>query len=517
MNNTLPLPFKVLSATSRIFAALLMTWCTVAGNCAQQPSADQTIPTVRVRSQLVVLNPVVLRTDGTPVRDLPQSAFTVYENGVPQTIRHFELPSTTSKAAALPKKDKLGRVDWGNAAETILVLDSLNTPFNEVAYAHNQMSRYLKAQPDMLSVPTTIIGLTSRGFKSIAPLTRDRAVLLKALDSQKGALPEALLMNDLLRQFTLSLAALQQIALSGSGESGSKEIIWMGRSFPNVDMHTSTSHQTEVLHHAVQSTVDLLLKARATVYVIDTTPQSSPEEVDERLRLNEDADHTGPAKDPFLYGFTFKSFVENTGGRYFFGRNDLSQEIRESLDQGENFYTLSYIPNTPISDGEYRKIDVRVDAPDLIVQSRQGYYASDTEPAATSVGIQRFDLYEAVNSRMEYTGVSTVIQSCAIDKAAQQITCKALVANQSILIGEDGESGSVVAVLAALDVKNQSIANSVKDFKLKLNPTENHPGQSATALTLTLPLKSNTHMLRLVVRDSSGRIGSADLSLPPQR
>jgi VWFA-related protein len=473
---------------------------------------------LRARSQLVVLNPVVLRKDGTPVRNLPQSGFTVYENGIRQTIRNFEAPVNRQSVPAEPQKDKLGRIDWGDASETILVLDALNTPFEEVAYARGQMDRYLKAQPPQLPMPATIVWLDSRGFRSIVPLTRDRAALLKAVDSQKGSLPEALLTNDLLRQFALSLAALQQIALSGGGERGSKEIIWVGRSFPNIDLHTGTSHQIDVLHRAVQSTIDELLKARATIYVIDTTPQSDPAEIDERLRINENADLPVIVKDPFLYGFTFKSFVEQTGGRYFFGRNDISEEIRESLDRGESFYTLSYVPNIPISDGEYRKVDVRVESPQLIVQSREGYYPSAMEAAPETSGELRFDLYEATNSRMAYTGVKAVLQSCAIDTAAIQIACNALVANKSISFDVDGngESGSVVAVLAALDEKDRSIANSVKDFKLKRTTSENQTERSATALKVSLPLKKGTRTIRLVVRDSSGRIGTAELILPAQ-
>lgn len=473
---------------------------------------------LHIRSQLVELNPVVVRRDGTPVRNLPQSAFTVYENGVPQIIRNFESPASGPAVPAIPQKNPLGQLDWGNASETILVLDALNTPFDELAYARSQIDRYLKAQPVQLAGPTTLIWLDSRGFRALAPLTRDRAALLRALETQKGVLPEALLTNDLLRQFTLSLAAIQQIALSAGGEQGNKEIIWIGRSFPNVDLHTGTQHQIDSLHHAVESTVDELLKARATIYVLDTTPQTNDEEIDERQRLNEDATIAATAKDPFLYGFTFKSFVEQTGGRYFFGRNDLSQQIRESLDRGESSYAISYIPAAPIVDGAYRRIDIRLNDPNLIVQSRAGYYPTEMDAAPERQGELRFDLYEAVNSRMTYTGVRTALQSCTLHPDALQINCSALVSNRSIRYetSPEGASGSVIAVLAVLNRDGISLANSVEEFTLQRSTAAGEAEHAATQLKVSVPFKKGACALRLVVRDSSGRIGTADLSLPTQ-
>jgi len=58
--------------------------------------------------------------------------------------------------------------------------------------------------------------------------------------------------------------------------------------------------------------------------------------------------------------------------------------------------------------------------------------------------------------------------------------------------------------------------NTVREFKLNLSIRENQAERSATALKISVPIKKGTRTLRLVVRDSSGRIGSAELILPAQ-
>jgi len=64
-----------------------------------------------------------------------------------------------------------------------------------------------------------------------------------------------------------------------------------------------------------------------------------------------------------------------TGGKVFFGRNDLEQAIRDSVNSGTHYYTLAYHPQNTDWNGKFRKLAVKVANSDLKVQSRPGYYA----------------------------------------------------------------------------------------------------------------------------------------------
>jgi VWFA-related protein len=73
-----------------------------------------------------------------------------------------------------------------------------------------------------------------------------------------------------------------------------------------------------------------------------------------------------------------KKMSEQTGGRVFVvDKNHTLEEVfKEIQDEMRNQYVLAYKPINPIRDGKFRKIDIRVNDKDDLVQARKGYYAT---------------------------------------------------------------------------------------------------------------------------------------------
>ena len=92
---------------------------------------SSSLSTLRVQSQLVVLDVVVTDAKGNVVTNLDRSDFFIYQNGTEQGIRDFDTPKKMSSIPEKAPKDKYGRDDWGNASLTMLVIDAMNTPFEE--------------------------------------------------------------------------------------------------------------------------------------------------------------------------------------------------------------------------------------------------------------------------------------------------------------------------------------------------------------------------------------------------
>lgn len=479
-----------------------------------RPSAfaqDIPIPTLKVQSQLVVLDVVVTDKAGHLVTNLTRDDFTISENGVPQDIRNFETPHEVDTIPATAPRDKFGREDWGNAPLTMIVIDEMDTPFEETAYSRQEVDRYLKSQPSLLKQPTIILWLNDSGIHPVTSFSRDRDVLMKAIDSHKASLSDKFSRGAVVEQLSASLSAIQQLALFSRGSKGDKQILWVGRSFPGIDGTVLDKKQLELMNKAISSTMDLLMQSRTTIYVIDPTVNAAPPP---QFFNDVGGPNTLTAfspTDPFSKGFNFMSFVEQTGGKYFFGRNDLNNEIEDSIARNTNFYTLGYVPGDPIQDGKYRKIDVRMKDPKLIVQSKQGYYPTQPDQTMIAAKDLQFDLHEAVVSGMTYNGIGLRLQSC--QRGAQGIaTCEVAVDNNSLVEEpgpDDSERASIVAVISALDKNSVMIANNVYKFALKL------PSQltttSYTNLPLHLAIPPKTKTLRVAVRDISGRIGTTDL------
>jgi VWFA-related protein len=79
-----------------------------------------------------------------------------------------------------------------------------------------------------------------------------------------------------------------------------------------------------------------------------------------------------------------KKLSEETGGSAFFpkGIGDLNQSFEQIQDELHSQYRLAYVPAKLDKDGEWRAIEVRVkDRDDLVVRTRQGYYALPERPS----------------------------------------------------------------------------------------------------------------------------------------
>ena len=122
--------------------------------------AQQTVQpgsVITVNARLVVLDVVVVDRNGKPVTNLERSKFVVYEDKVQQTIKDFEaptrhmMPSGSATKAVVNSVADLPKI--GSAPVNVLVFDELNTPFNQLAFARQQMEKYLKSLPEVLPVP----------------------------------------------------------------------------------------------------------------------------------------------------------------------------------------------------------------------------------------------------------------------------------------------------------------------------------------------------------------------------
>lgn len=507
----------------RKFVAPLMAVCLLSGlgTIAAQNAPTPAANTLQVRSQLVVLDTVVTDRKGNVVQGLTKDDFTVYENGVKQAIKDFssadELPPIPAEAA----KDRNGNDNWGTSPLTMIVVDEMDTPFEETAYSRDCVKRFLKAKPEQLPTPTILLWLNDYGLHPLTTFTRDRDVLVTALAKQPPSLASKLARGAAAEQVAASFAALQQAALFSRGEPGKKEIIWVGRSFPSIDPIGLTDFDRTLLTKAVRSTADLLLASRVSLYVVDPTTMTSARSDDP------DADDmlqpvaAGTVKDPFESSFNINLFVAETGGKYFRGRNDLDQEIASSESRGRAYYTLSYVPTSPIEPGAYRKIDVRLNRPGLIAQTKKGYYDEEGVSGANATKLDasldekqmRFDLYEAAVTQMQYTGLGLHVKSCKREPSKAAAVCVVQVDTGSLTFtpfNADEERTTLVGVVATLNAKGKMIYDTVARLTMAVPMSQaSQIGRGFSEIQLRAVVPMGASAVRVILRDSSGRIGTA--------
>jgi VWFA-related protein len=94
-----------------------------------------------------------------------------------------------------------------------------------------------------------------------------------------------------------------------------------------------------------------------------------------------------------------------TGGRLIANTNDLRRGIERAVGDLRGYYEMAYAPSNLDYDGQFRRIEVKVSRPDVIVQARSGYFALPPGEGTATFPYE-VDLLRALRVRPEPNGFS---------------------------------------------------------------------------------------------------------------
>jgi VWFA-related protein len=401
---------------------------------AETPATDATTLTMNART--VIVDVVVTGKDGKPIKGLHQEDFNVWEDGHPQQITSFEEhpgPHPPSPLSPLPPNvfTNIPRTTPAGSP-IVLLLDSLNTPLADQTFVRKEMLTYLQhLQP---GVPMAIFTLGSQ-LRYIQGFTDDPAVLravaqnvhsgagpetsplLKANSettmeqtavAQIASTPGMAQMAAALQQFLaeqtasqdnvralLTLDALQKLAHYLGGIPGRKSVIWFSGNFPSyifLDQTLGSPATIEPdLSKESHKTVAALAKAEVAIYPIaaEGLANNSLYNVDTQLTGNNAqavqqqsiASLSSENKQRNRTQASMDQIAQDTGGHAFYNNNGIDKAIARVVENSSNYYTLSYTPAKPPSDGQFRKIKVKLANDRANLEYRDGYFATDSTPA----------------------------------------------------------------------------------------------------------------------------------------
>jgi VWFA-related protein len=412
---------------------------------AQQRPPQSGVATLRAGTQLVVVDVVVTDKSQRPIHGLKASDFTLTEENVPQVVKHFEehtalTPADATKFPSMPKFPPGVFTNYTpqpvNGAVNLLLLDALNTPLKDQFYVRQQLLAYLNATPPGTRI--AIFGLTSQ-LTILQGFTSDPAILKAVMSSRLGKnsplLPDSVGGNGIqsttademedmgadattvanLRQFDAAqqsfqlqirvkytLDAMNQLARYLSSIPGRKNLIWFSGSFPISVFPDATGNLPDPFavvadyEKEFRDTVNLLARGQIAVYPIDARGLMSSPTFDAATTRNYANPRRGTARmaedlnkfstDTAAEHATMSQMAEATGGHAFYNTNGLAQAVATAINDGSNFYTLTYTPANPARDGKFRKIKVQLARDGVKLAYRHGYYADnpDKTPSPTT-------------------------------------------------------------------------------------------------------------------------------------
>jgi hypothetical protein len=165
-----------------------------------------------------------------------------------------------------------------------------------------------------------------------------------------------------------TLTAMNALARYLGGMPGRKNLLWISGSF-------AVSENMQRLSDELRETTALFARNHVAVYPIDARGLLSPPAMGRRgltgFLAKTEVEHTD-----------MQQLAEDTGGKAFVDTNDLPGAIGQVVDEGANFYTLTYSPANHDWKGEFRKLKVALAQSGYKLSYRPGYYAFDTEKPA---------------------------------------------------------------------------------------------------------------------------------------
>jgi VWFA-related protein len=460
----------------------------------------------RTTTRLVILDVVATDAQGHTVPDLKPDEVQIFENGKEQTKRDFSFLHPDPQQAAqlvnlhLPPDVYTNVQQYkGNSSYNIILLDVLNTSFPSLAYAHDQLLKYLDTTPP--SQPTAIFALGNKLWM-LHDFTTDHEALKESIRKFKGQ------GSQLVDRGWATLDAFRAMARIMSAYKGRKNLIWLSGSFvvdtmPNIEPRRGPMFMDDYSREVEQMS-DALMEAQIAIYPIDP------------------AGLTGDAFRPMLnrYGAqsSLREMAERTGGRAFMNRNDLDLGIRSSIDDGSSYYTTSYTPANKTWDGKMRKIEVKTTRPGVKLRYRQGYYAVDPSilpGTKKEVKQTSIDFAQALDPDLPVS-TGLLFQAKVVPPSAatnNKVLVRFAVDPRTIAFDkkEDGlEYAEVSCIAWAFPVKGKPIGSGGGTINAKLDAeTFTKVMQSALPCNQSVDLVPGNYMLRLGVIDhKSNRIGA---------
>ncbi len=262
--------------------------------------------------------------------------------------------------------------------EIILMLDTLNLPFQQVSAVRQELDRFLRANGGHLKQPLSLMLLTDKGLKVQPRPSLDgnavAAVLAKVTGSISSINP-AMGAEGQLERFQRSVRQMAVIAENKAARPGRKLLIWVGPGWPILDKGTVTYSAKDPVR-MFDTIVELSTRLReARIAVYSVAPADASLSVGKFTNLYQ-AFLAGVATPKLADSgnLALKVLATQTGGQILGPGNDLAEQIDRCITDANVFYHISFDPPPAAHADEYRDLRVQVSKPGLTVRTNSGYY-----------------------------------------------------------------------------------------------------------------------------------------------
>jgi VWFA-related protein len=431
----------------------------------------------------IVLDLVVRDKKGAAVSDLAATEVEVYEEGTKQTVSDFR------------------RADATGARPVALVFPNLTSEERVIAQA--AVDELIKKQLAGLAV--SVFNLGSE-LVPVQDFTTDPALLKaavkRALDTKaKAGFPEAHVLYSLVDRLK-DVPGRKTAVVFAAGLAlpvGVEDLV--GSLAGVANHHRVTFYGLDPRGVAVGSKVDLAKESEGVSTEVWIRGAGLGHDDLQGYGVNVDKDR------PDASPQALAKLAASTGGFVSERTNNVSRPIREIAEDARGYYEISYTPAGPVTEGQFRKTEVKVAREGTEVQVRQGYVLGAVAPPVTAFEKRLADALAKEPLAGDVEVWDRVLHFAWDGKEMTHVVWVA-VPLAKVALASDAQAGKFKG--------NVSVLSRVKDASGKVVATFSRPfpldgplDQMARAQSQTIPfvrrvkLSPGSYTLETAVRDES--------------
>lgn len=528
---------------------------------------------IEFRTETILVQVPIVITDksGKHIHGLTKEDIHVFENGKEQKLSRFEeIVSTNTQLPVVAQKpgefSNLTLSEQQPRTVTVIVLDTVNTPFLDQTTGRRELVKYLSSSLESGQVLALMI-ITSRGLQIVQGLTGDPVQLMQVLKKASGELPAMhgvdidaqadaaagdiadvpsvsaggdpsaaidafvergdAIYSQFQQQNAIetTMNAFLGIAWSLSGVPGRKSLIWATGGFP-FTISSPAAVPGGYLSALYERTMAALTEAQISVYPVDVRGLVVNSPMGD---ASQSSVRTGPALMRQLSNRswlqqssidTLNEFADMTGGKAFYNTNDLASSFKRAADDASSYYVASYYLDKSNTHAGWRQLKIKVDKKDTEIRARKGFFVTNA-----TIHLDRTrtsDLSYALTSPIEGTGVPVTVTWLGIsgDGAKKKAEFQIHLPPNSISI--EGSAGQnhlnfdfAAAVFDDKSKKGQPALTIGKTITTVV-PEAQMASLRATGIGMknAIDLSPGQYTVRVVIRDNvTGKIGSVTTPL----
>jgi VWFA-related protein len=537
--------------TSRVGIALFACACCAHVLIAQAPQQ----PTFRVRVEAVEIDASVTDARGNVVTDLTIDDFEILENGRPQTITSFGLVNIPRVRAERPLfaasaiEPDVQSNNQGEGRLYVVALDQVAGA--QILRTRRFVRRFIEQYfgPNDLGA---VVFLGRADHSKAQGLTNNPRLLLQSVDAFSGGfgsdpaptpaipatpgaggaptLPTSNFNPERDLQLREAMSSFRQIVEYMATVHGRRKALllfsqgYASDIFRVVDYRGGTlSLAEEDLHRAIT----VATRNNVVIYPID------PRGLTEEGGLAES--ETGPSADPDeRLGAAFArlearqsltTIATATGGFALSSSNSFENAFDRIVQENSTYYVLGFSSTNDRRDGRFRKLDVRVKRPGLIVRGRAGYMAPlrnerPPDPPKPPVNVS-VAVADALRSTVAVNGLPMRVFAAPFKGASRDATVVMAVevdATQLGLLEKDGTHvGTLDVSYFSMDMKNKFYPGQTQTARLTLKPdTYQHVMKTGLRMMVETTLPAGRYQIRIAAGNRDTKAGSVvyDLDVP---